>query len=47
MGHYDDYDIYENCWAFGTYNDECECHFCPHQYECSGANTDEDDEEVE
>ena len=34
----------EKCWISGEFTDECNCDFCEHKYECSGAdeNYDED-----
>ena len=36
-------DPYERCWQTGDYEDQ-ECMFCKHRFECSGAESGEDDE---
>lgn len=33
----------ELCWLTGSFEDNCECEFCEHKYECSGYEDDEDE----
>ena len=35
----------ERCWETGEYSDDCECRFCQHQYECSGADLDDEEDD--
>ncbi len=36
------FEDYERCWETGEYTDEF-CELCPHKYECSGSNEDDDE----
>ena len=33
------------CWETGRYNDRCNCSACDHKYECSGSDSDDEEEE--
>lgn len=33
----------EKCWETGNYTDNCDCELCPHKYECSGYDGEEDE----
>ena len=37
---------YELCWNTGHYSDQS-CSLCPHQFECSGSELDDDDDDEE
>ena len=37
--------VYDSCWELGFYDGQT-CEFCPHKYECSGSEI-EDEENVE
>lgn len=35
----------EKCWETGEYIDDCICDFCSHKYECSGYDSNDDEDE--
>ena len=37
----------ELCWQTGNFTDKCECEFCEHKYECSGYDSEGDDDDIE
>ena len=34
----------EICWTTGVFTDLCDCNLCPHRFECSGSEMEEDEE---
>ena len=35
----------ERCWETGQFTDDCDCELCDHNFECSGYEDSEDEDE--